>query len=177
MEPARSGRAAHAGSQPQKGINALNAANLAMTAIALQRETFYDDDTIRVHPIITKGGDAVSAVPSEVTMETFVRGRTIEGIVDAKSIGVGSGVLKPDPTRQEEHELGHVQGVPGPHEPSAQQKREEQLVLLEERPAHVGVQKVREVIREVPQPQGSGSSGSSSIGRLRECDTCGRIEH
>ena len=77
------GRAAHAGAQPQKGINALNAANLAMTAIALQRETFYDSDTIRVHPIITKGGDAVSAVPSEVTMETFVRGRTLEGIVDA----------------------------------------------------------------------------------------------
>lgn len=77
------GRASHAGSQPQKGINALNAANLAMTAIAFQRETFYDDDTIRIHPIITKGGDAVSAVPAEVTMETFVRGRTIEGIVDA----------------------------------------------------------------------------------------------
>jgi len=77
------GRAAHAGGQPQKGINALNAANLAMTAIALQRETFYDSDTIRIHPIITKGGDAVSAVPSEVTMETFVRGRTLEGIVDA----------------------------------------------------------------------------------------------
>ncbi|NIP74068.1 MAG: peptidase dimerization domain-containing protein, partial [Gammaproteobacteria bacterium] len=77
------GRAAHAGSKPQVGINALNAANLAMTAIALQRETFYDDDTIRIHPIITKGGDAVSVVPAEVTMETFVRGRTLEGIVDA----------------------------------------------------------------------------------------------
>jgi amidohydrolase len=77
------GRAAHAGSKPQMGINALNAANLAMTAIALQRETFYDDDTIRIHPILTKGGDAVSVVPAEVTMETFVRGRTLEGIVDA----------------------------------------------------------------------------------------------
>ena len=77
------GKAAHAGASPQKGINALNAANLAMTAIALMRETFYDSDTIRIHPIITKGGDAVSAVPAEVTMETFVRGRTLEGIVDA----------------------------------------------------------------------------------------------
>ena len=77
------GRAAHAGSSPQKGINALNAANLAMTAIALQRETFHDADTIRIHPIITKGGDAVSAVPADVVFETFVRGRTLEGIVDA----------------------------------------------------------------------------------------------
>jgi amidohydrolase len=77
------GRAAHAGSKPQMGINALNAASLALTAIALHRETFYDDDTIRIHPIITKGGDAVSVVPAEVTMETFVRGKTLEGIVDA----------------------------------------------------------------------------------------------
>ena len=77
------GRAAHAGSKPQIGINALNAAILAMSAIALQRETFYEDDTIRIHPIITKGGDAVSVVPAEVTLETFVRGKTLEGIVDA----------------------------------------------------------------------------------------------
>ena len=77
------GRAAHAGSSPQMGINALNAASLALTAIAYQRETFYDEDTIRIHPIITKGGEAVSAVPAEVTMETFIRGKTLEGIVDA----------------------------------------------------------------------------------------------
>ena len=54
-----------------------------MNAIAFQRETFWDADTIRVHPIITKGGDAVSAVPADVVIETFVRGRTLEGIVDA----------------------------------------------------------------------------------------------
>ena len=77
------GKAAHAGGSPQKGINALNAASLAMTAIAYQRETFYDDDTIRIHPIITKGGEAVSAVPAEVIMETFIRGKTLDAIVDA----------------------------------------------------------------------------------------------
>ncbi len=77
------GRSAHAGSAPQRGINALNAANLAMMAIALQRETFWDDDTIRIHPIITRGGDAVSAVPADVRLETFIRGKTLEGILDA----------------------------------------------------------------------------------------------
>ena len=77
------GRAAHAGSLPQLGVNALNAAMIAMTAIAAQRETFWEKDTIRVHPIITKGGDAVSVVPAEVTMETFVRGGSLEAIVDA----------------------------------------------------------------------------------------------
>jgi amidohydrolase len=77
------GRAAHAGSLPQLGVNALNAAIIAMTAISAQRETFWEKDTIRIHPIITKGGDAVSVVPAEVTMETFVRGGSLEAIVDA----------------------------------------------------------------------------------------------
>ena len=77
------GRAAHAGSLPQLGVNALNAAMMAMNAIAAQRETFWEKDTIRIHPIITKGGDAVSVVPAEVTMETFVRGGSLEAIVDA----------------------------------------------------------------------------------------------
>ena len=77
------GRGAHAGGTPHLGINALNAATLALTGIHFNRETFQDAATIRVHPIITKGGEAVSAVPADVRMETFVRGRTIEAIMDA----------------------------------------------------------------------------------------------
>ena len=77
------GRGAHAGGSPHLGINALNAATLALSGIHFNRETFRDEDTIRVHPIITKGGEAVSAVPADVRMETFVRGRSIEAIMDA----------------------------------------------------------------------------------------------
>ncbi len=77
------GRASHAGGAPQLGINALSAAMIALNAIHAQRETFYDRDTIRIHPIITKGGDAVSVVPAEVHMETFVRGGSREAILDA----------------------------------------------------------------------------------------------
>ena len=79
------GKGAHAGGAPHLGINALNAASLALSAIHYNRETFRDNDTIRVHPIITKGGEAVSAVPSEVTMETFIRGKTMEAIMDANA--------------------------------------------------------------------------------------------
>jgi amidohydrolase len=79
------GRASHAGGAPQLGINALSAAQIALNAIHCQRETFHDRDTIRIHPIITKGGDAVSVVPAEVTMETFVRGGSLEAIVDANA--------------------------------------------------------------------------------------------
>lgn len=77
------GREAHAGGSPHTGVNALNAAMLAMMAIHAQRETFRDDDHIRVHPIITKGGDLVNVIPADVRMETYVRGATMEAILDA----------------------------------------------------------------------------------------------
>jgi amidohydrolase len=77
------GRAAHAGGAPHRGINALRAAMLALAGIDAQRETFRDQDTVRVHPIITEGGRSASIIPAEVSMETFVRGRTLEAIEDA----------------------------------------------------------------------------------------------
>lgn len=79
------GRASHAGGFPERGVNALNAAQLALSAINAQRETFRDQDCVRVHPIITKGGDLVNIVPAEVTMETYVRGKTPEAILDASA--------------------------------------------------------------------------------------------
>ena len=79
------GKVSHAGGAPHAGINALNAAMIAMSAIHAQRETYRDEDTIRVHPIITRGGAAVSSVPDDVRMETFVRGKTTEAFLSANS--------------------------------------------------------------------------------------------
>ncbi len=79
------GKPAHAGVSPHEGINALNAACLAILNIHAQRETFRDEDAIRVHPIITKGGDVVNVVPYDVRMETYVRGRRVEAITDANA--------------------------------------------------------------------------------------------
>jgi amidohydrolase len=76
------GVAAHAGGAPHEGVNALYAANLGMQAINALRETFRDSDHIRVHPIITKGGDAVNAIPSDVTMESYVRGADLNVITE-----------------------------------------------------------------------------------------------
>ena len=77
------GRASHAGGAPHMGINALNAAMIALSAIHAQRETYQDPDTVRVHPIITQGGVAVSSVPADVRMETYVRGSRTEAFMDA----------------------------------------------------------------------------------------------
>ncbi len=73
------GKAAH-GSTPHLGTNALNAAALSIIGIHSNRETFRDEERIRIHPIITKGGDVVNSVPDEVCIDTYVRGATFEAI-------------------------------------------------------------------------------------------------
>ncbi len=77
------GKEAHAGDAPEKGINALNAAQVALNALNSIRETLKDEDHIRIHPIITKGGDLVNIVPHEVIIESYVRGKEIDAIIDA----------------------------------------------------------------------------------------------
>jgi len=77
------GRASHAGGAPHLGINALYAANVGLAAINAIRETFRDEDSIRVHPIITHGGSQVNVIPGEVRLETYVRGKTVEAILEA----------------------------------------------------------------------------------------------
>ncbi len=77
------GKASHAGGSPWNGINALYAANCGLNAINAIRETFKEADIIRVHPIITHGGDMVNAIPGNVTLESYVRGSSFEAIEDA----------------------------------------------------------------------------------------------
>ncbi len=77
------GKSAHAGAWPEKGINALNAASIAMLAIHAQRETFRDDDHIRVHPVMKSGGLTVNTVPDLAVLETYVRGASFASILDA----------------------------------------------------------------------------------------------
>ncbi len=68
------GKASHAGGSPHKGINALNVASMVISAINNLRETFLDDDHIRVHSIITQGGSSVNTVPDKIVIESYVRG-------------------------------------------------------------------------------------------------------
>ncbi len=74
------GRAAHAGSAPHLGKNALYAATCGLNAVNAIRETFRECDMIRVHPIITRGGDMVNAIPEQVELESYVRGNSFEAI-------------------------------------------------------------------------------------------------
>lgn len=77
------GKEAHAGGAPWQGINALNAATLAIAAIHANRETFCDEDKVRVHPIITEGGQLVNTVPAKVSMESYVRAANVPAMQNA----------------------------------------------------------------------------------------------
>lgn len=73
------GKTAH-GAEPFEGRNALQATMLFLNGINANRETFRDDESIRIHPIVTKGGNVVNSVPDDCRIETYVRGSTREAI-------------------------------------------------------------------------------------------------
>ncbi|MCI1945764.1 MAG: peptidase dimerization domain-containing protein [Clostridium luticellarii] len=76
------GKAAHAAEAPEQGVNALNAAIIGLMGVNALRETFKDEDYVRFHPIITKGGDVVNSIPDDVRIESYVRAKTIEAMVE-----------------------------------------------------------------------------------------------
>ncbi len=75
------GKSAHAGGAPWNGNNALYAATCGLNAVNALRETFKEEDIIRVHPIVTKGGVMVNAIPGETTIESYVRGASFEAMI------------------------------------------------------------------------------------------------
>ncbi len=76
------GNSTHGGSSSEKGMNALNAAVLAVDNINAQRDSYLDQDNVKVHPIITKREDVSNSVINEVRMETYVRAKSLESILE-----------------------------------------------------------------------------------------------
>ena len=77
------GRAAHAAGEPQRGVDAMSAANIAIHAVDVQRESFRDCDTIRVHGYLSKGGGAANIIADDVRLEYSIRGKAIPAYLDA----------------------------------------------------------------------------------------------
>lgn len=104
------GKEAHA-STPYDGVNALNAAMVALMGIHANRDTFRDGDQVRVHPIITNGGDIVNTIPGRVTIETYVRAANARAIVDAAQVVnncVNAGALALGAQAQIENQPGYL---------------------------------------------------------------------
>jgi amidohydrolase len=77
------GRRAHAGAAPWDGINAVKALTLALAAIDAQRDTYRDEDQVRIHYLVTETGDALTAVPARASVELMVRAASAEALADA----------------------------------------------------------------------------------------------
>lgn len=70
------GKQAHASSSPEKGISALDALINAFVAINSIRQFVKED--VRIHGIITKGGDAPNVVPELCEAVFILRASTVE---------------------------------------------------------------------------------------------------
>lgn len=98
------GKASHASSYPQDGINALDAMILVYNAVGLLRQQLPQD--VRVHGVITKGGTAPNIIPDLTEAKFFVRADTVkrmmkvyrqmEDIVKGAALQTGcEGVMEP----------------------------------------------------------------------------------
>lgn len=65
------GKAAHAAKEPENGVNALDACHLTMAGINAMRQQFGPD--VKIHEIITNGGQSPSIIPEYASMWIFVR--------------------------------------------------------------------------------------------------------
>lgn len=65
------GKPAHAAAEPHEGINALDAANLTLTAVGLLRQQVRSDS--RIHAIVTDGGQATNVIPERAALSMYVR--------------------------------------------------------------------------------------------------------
>ena len=74
------GKASHASSNPQDGINALDALVLVFNAIGLMRQQLPKD--VRIHGIVTKGGNAPNIIPDYTEGRFFVRAATVSRMMD-----------------------------------------------------------------------------------------------
>ncbi|MGJ7560649.1 M20 family metallopeptidase [Brevibacterium casei] len=73
------GRAAHAAAYPERGINANDAFLVAQTAIGLLRQQL--PPSVRVHGVMTNGGEAPNAIPEKTEGRWYVRAETTEELL------------------------------------------------------------------------------------------------
>src|SRR5690606_38456128 len=76
------GKESHAAAAPEKGISALDAVINSYVSINSLRQFFTDD--VRIHGIITKGGDAPNIVPGYCEAKFIIRASTRDRLVDVK---------------------------------------------------------------------------------------------
>jgi amidohydrolase len=72
------GKPSHAALAPWNGVNALDAAVLGYSSVAVLRQQVKPDE--RIHGIIVEGGVAANIIPDKAVLEFGVRGPTLAGV-------------------------------------------------------------------------------------------------
>lgn len=76
------GRAAHAASYPTQGLNAADAFTISEVAIGMLRQQL--PHTVRVHGIVTHGGDVPNAIPHFTRGRWYVRASSMEELLETQ---------------------------------------------------------------------------------------------
>ena len=76
------GKAAHGAIDPWNGVNALSITTSAIQMMGLMRETFREEDHVRLHNVIRKAGDVINSVPDGAIVETKVRAASLDKICE-----------------------------------------------------------------------------------------------
>lgn len=74
------GKAAHAAAYAEYGVNAADAFTVAQVALGLLRQQL--PPTVRVHGVVTSGGEAPNAIPEETTGRWYVRASSLAELSD-----------------------------------------------------------------------------------------------
>ncbi|ROP60107.1 amidohydrolase [Enterobacter sp. BIGb0383] len=101
------GKPSHAGSSPHKGVNALDALVLLYNGISVLRQQL--PDGVRVHGIITNGGQAPNVIPEYASAHYYIRARTREQVIalEPRLRAIADGVaLATGTTVKIEHQVG-----------------------------------------------------------------------
>ena len=76
------GKAAHAAAYPEQGVNAADAFTIAQVAVGLLRQQL--PHTVRVHGVMTNGGEAPNSIPARTEGRWYVRAESLEQLAGAE---------------------------------------------------------------------------------------------
>ncbi|MFF2508120.1 M20 family metallopeptidase [Streptomyces sp. NPDC058067] len=76
------GKAAHAAAYPEQGVNAADAFTVAQVAIGLLRQQL--PPTVRVHGVMTNGGEAPNAIPARTEGRWYVRAASLDQLTETE---------------------------------------------------------------------------------------------
>lgn len=76
------GKAAHAAAYPEQGVNAADAFTVAQVAVGLLRQQL--PPSVRVHGVMTNGGEAPNAIPAHTEGRWYVRAESLAQLAETE---------------------------------------------------------------------------------------------